>query len=114
MYYFNSNSQDKRLPKKGSIIYIIPIRYWEIEEYKPEKFIVEKAYKQKTDGRMIIYGLFEKENDSMYAAINYDSEWYWSYYNALKAQKLFSKIYKIISKDDSDYVVEKIMKDMKL
>ena len=49
MFYFNHYRQDKKLPKKGDTIFIIPIRYWEIEEYKPEKFIVEKAYKQKSD-----------------------------------------------------------------
>lgn len=113
MLYFNSNSQDKKLPKKGSVIYLIPCRYWETKDYRPEKFTVNES-KIEGDGRLSLYGQFEKEkpNTPMYAAIDCDCEWYWTYRAARAAQKLFAQLQEIISRDDGMHYIRPLVRNM--
>lgn len=113
MLYFEHWRQSKRLPKKGDVIYVIPIRYWEPDEYTPEKFTVEKAYIQETGGRLTLYGQYEKEKPDtpMYAAKDCDAQWYWDYESARKVQLLLHQIYEVVSHDEAAHIVEKILRE---
>lgn len=112
MLYFERWRQSKKLPVTGETIYLIPIRYWEPDDYDPIKFIVERASIGE-DGVLCLYGDYGGEG-TMYASVDIDGEWYYSYENARKAQILLKELYEIIGSDDSHYHVDKVMKDMGL
>jgi hypothetical protein len=115
MLYFERWRQSKKLPEIGETLYLIPIRYWEPDDYKPIKFIVKKA--SITDGRLSLYGEMEAGSyqptaEDMYSSVDIDGEWYYSYENARKAQLLLAQLYEIIGSDDNHYHVDKVLKDM--
>ena len=117
MLYFEHLRQSKKLPKTGDTIWLIPIRYWEPEDYYPEKFVVERAYIQETQSsnkELVLYGQYENEEPDtpMYAAKSFDADWYWTFEAAREVQLLLTKISKILFKDDSDYYVDKILAEM--
>ena len=109
MLYFEHWRQSKKLPKIGDIIYLIPIRYWEPDDYEPDTFTVEKASIQ-DDGRLCLYGQYEKDEPDhpMYAAKDFDACWYWSYKSARKVQLLLCEINDILSLDDTSHLIAKL------
>jgi len=113
MLYFERWRQSKKLPQKGDIIYLIPIRYWEPDDYKPIKFIVEKA-EIGEDKVLSMYGVYQKEASNMYASVDIDAEWYYSYKNARKAQLLLNELYDIIGDDENRFIVDMVLKEERI
>lgn len=101
LYY--GNRRDRKIPKSGDIIYLIPIRYWETRDYEPVKFKVENV-----DGKSL-YGYSYEYGHNVYYPFC-DIEWFYQKRHARSVQLLLAKIYNIVSKDDIVPIMKEICK----
>jgi hypothetical protein len=109
MYHFSTPHLNKRCqPEPGETIWLIPIRYWELEN-KPEKFEVHRVTKNK-DGCVSAYGYHFGYDHEVHVALS-DFGWFFCEQNAANIQSLLANVPGIIIADDTARIVHRLMKE---
>ena len=105
MYYFRNGQHDKKLPSVGDTIFLMDIRYWETDKYKPVKADVLSV-----EGDSF-YVYHHEYGHEVYITLT-DFNWFYSYEKAILAQEYFSKIHHLISDDETEHIVNEFLDDV--
>lgn len=103
-HFEHPHLRTRKPPKSGETVWLVPIRYWEPDDYKPESMIVEEVTK---DGNF--YGFHHGYGHKVYVSV-FDAKWYYSEELARKAQLAFAHIDDLIMDDEATYFTKEVFK----
>lgn len=89
----------------GTVLWIVPIRYWENQE--PDRFVVTNELHE---GHQYVRGLFDGDPEETFAQ---QTHAYYSKEAAIEAATLCAEIYNLKSTDDAEYIIDQIFKARK-
>ena len=108
-YISDSHAYSRKEPRPGEIIWLVPIRYWEIDDYQPIKFEV-KSVSLNSDGRRFVTGFHHGYGHDVFFCAT-DARWYYGEERARQAQMLMAKLHTIISNDENHHHIRRWMEE---
>lgn len=91
------------IPEAGDTLYLVPIRYWEPDEYAPEEFTLEHI----TDNGHF-YGFHHEYGHNVYVKID-PCGWAWDEDSAKDIAKALTILKDAVSAADTNKIVQDIM-----
>jgi hypothetical protein len=103
MKHFEAPHLNKRMaPQPGDTVWLVPIRYWEPEDYGPEQLDVKSVTEES------LFGFHHGYGHDVYVS-RHDAKWFFKEENAKAAQASLAIIEGLISDDDMAPIMKSIL-----
>lgn len=101
LHIVGTHQKSKRKAEVGDTIFVIPIRYYEPNDYEPEKLTIKQVDEN------WFYGYHEEYGHDVYLSIDSDVTWFYSFEAAKEAQLLLAQLKEIIEKDEIKFLTRR-------